>query len=164
MLVGLRFVLSPFGELEEVKKTVPEKPFRLVTLMLDVAEEPWVIVRLEGFAEMENEPWEPVTVTETTMEWVVVPLLPVTVTAYEPGGVEVEVETVRTEVAEPPGGRETKLGLTVAAMVVDETVSVRVTVPENPLRLVRTMVEDTDEPAATVRFAGFVEIAKSGLG
>jgi len=38
----------------ESMETVPENPFRLVMVSVDLPEEPWRIVRLEGLAEMEK--------------------------------------------------------------------------------------------------------------
>ena len=62
--------------------TVPSNPFRLVTTMLDVPEEPAGIVRLFGLAVIEKSDVEPdgtivkVTLTECDR----LPLVPVTLT------------------------------------------------------------------------------------
>jgi len=40
---------------------------------------------------------------------------------------------------------------------------VRIIVPENPLKLVRVMVELAEEPGITVRLLGFDAIEKSGV-
>jgi hypothetical protein len=50
-------------------------------LIVEVPEDPWVIVRDVGFADMLKSGVEGVvTVTETLVEWVREPLVPVTVT------------------------------------------------------------------------------------
>jgi hypothetical protein len=52
---GFRFVESPRGGLVvENIDTVPAKPFKLVTVNVDVPEEPLRIVRLDGLAEIEK--------------------------------------------------------------------------------------------------------------
>jgi hypothetical protein len=48
---GLRFVEGPGGENDAVRVTVPENPFRLVRVMVDVPEDPWAIVKEVGFAD-----------------------------------------------------------------------------------------------------------------
>ena len=52
MLVGLRVVVNPVGELDLVSDTVPVKPSRLERLMVDVAELPWPIVMDVGLVDM----------------------------------------------------------------------------------------------------------------
>lgn len=52
---GFRLIVSPRGGLAmENMETVPAKPFRLVTVSVDVPEEPRRIVRLDGLAEIEK--------------------------------------------------------------------------------------------------------------
>jgi len=49
--------------------------------MVDVPDDPWTIVSVAGFAAMTKSGDDGcVTVTETLAEWVIVPLVPVTVT------------------------------------------------------------------------------------
>jgi hypothetical protein len=50
MLAGLTVTVVPVNELVAVRVTVPAKPFRLVTLRVDVTVEPGVVVTLLGFA------------------------------------------------------------------------------------------------------------------
>jgi hypothetical protein len=52
---GFRLVESPRGGLVvENIETLPAKPFKLVTINVDVPEEPRRMVRLDGFAEIEK--------------------------------------------------------------------------------------------------------------
>jgi hypothetical protein len=51
-LAGLIESPGPDGDIDADRFTVPEKPLTLVTLRVDVAEEPAVIVMLVGFAEI----------------------------------------------------------------------------------------------------------------
>ena len=51
---GLRLIESPGGLAMENIATVPAKPFRLLTVRVDVPEEPRRIVKLDGLAEIEN--------------------------------------------------------------------------------------------------------------
>ena len=78
---GLKLIESPAGLAADNIATVPAKPFRLVTVRVDVPEEPRRIVKLDGVAEIENfGPVWLLTVTPTCTAWAVVPLAPVTVT------------------------------------------------------------------------------------
>lgn len=43
---------GPTGEIDEARDTVPENPFRLLRVMVDVPEEPWPTERAEGLAVM----------------------------------------------------------------------------------------------------------------
>jgi hypothetical protein len=76
MLVGLRVHVRPAGETDDVRATVPVNPWRGATVMVDVPVAPARAVTLVGLAVTEKS-W---TVNVTTAEWVVVPLVPVTVT------------------------------------------------------------------------------------
>ena len=49
---GLRLVEGPGGETDAERDTVPENPFRLLRLIVDVPEEPCAIVNEVGFADM----------------------------------------------------------------------------------------------------------------
>lgn len=78
---GFSLIDSPDGFAMLNKETVPAKPFRLVTVMVDVPEEPRRITRLDGLAERAKAGlvllW---TRTPTCTAWVLVGLAPVTVT------------------------------------------------------------------------------------
>ncbi len=47
-LVGLREAVTPTGEADAARFTVPEKPLRLVRVTVDCVDEPAVTVRLDG--------------------------------------------------------------------------------------------------------------------
>ena len=64
------------GETVNVRLTVPEKPFTLVNVMVDEAEDPGRRATLTGLAEIPKMP----TLTVTTTEWDRKPLVPVMVT------------------------------------------------------------------------------------
>ena len=81
MLFGFRLVVSPAGVDVDVRDTVPEKLLRLVTLMVEVPDEPREMMRLVGLADKEKlGGGEPVTDTNTNAECDSDPLVPVTVT------------------------------------------------------------------------------------
>ena len=74
---GLISPVGPEGEIDIDREIVPAKPLRLVTLIVEVAEEPWSIVMLPALAEVEK--LGAVTVTEMLATCDKVPLVPVTV-------------------------------------------------------------------------------------
>ena len=51
-LVGLRETDTPVGETEEESDTVPAKPFKLVSVIVDVAEDAELKVRLAGLLDI----------------------------------------------------------------------------------------------------------------
>ncbi len=61
-------------------------------------------------------------------------------------GVDDVVDIVSVEVAVPPARRVTLIMLKVTVKPAGEDESVRLSVPLNPLRLVRTTVEVAEEP------------------
>ncbi len=67
MLVGLKDTPGPEGEMLAVKATEPEKPCRLVTVIVDELEAPASTVMGEGLAVM-AKPADWVTVTLTVTE------------------------------------------------------------------------------------------------
>ena len=70
---------------------------------------------------------------------------------------------MRVEVAAPSGGSVAIIGLSDAVAPAGETLLLRLTVPEKPLKLVRVMVDVADDPPGrTVRLDGFGVIVKSG--
>jgi len=88
--------------------------------------------------------------------WDSEPLLPVTVTAYDPA------DPLHESVAEPDVPRGTLLGDIVQVRPVDgETVAESATVPANPFTLVAVKVEPPAVPEFTVTPAGLALKAKS---
>lgn len=76
MLVGLRVQLRLVELVVTVRATVPAKPFNGATVIVEVPATPTVVVTLVGLAAMVKS-W---TVNVTVALWLVVPLVPVTVT------------------------------------------------------------------------------------
>lgn len=82
-----------------------------------------------------------------------------------PGVVDVEVVIVRVDTVEPPGDKvrlEVLNESTGGLLVAGDRLSVRVTVPLKPLKLVTVMVELELAPPWSVSEAGFATIEKSG--
>lgn len=88
----------------------------------------------------------PVTVTVMLVLCEIEPLDPVRATTYVPRGVEDEADAVNVEVPVPPLDRVTLVMLKASVRPAGEEESDSITVPVNPLRLVRVVVEDTEEP------------------
>lgn len=78
MLLGARVQVSPDGDTDDVRATVPVKPPRGATVMVDVAAVPAVVVTLVGLAVTLKSMLT--TVTVTVAVWDSDPLAPVTVT------------------------------------------------------------------------------------
>ncbi len=76
MLAGVRVQVNPAGATALVRATVPVKPFRGATGMVEVAAVLTVVVAAVGLAVTEKS----VIVTVTVAVWVMLPLVPVTVT------------------------------------------------------------------------------------
>lgn len=147
--------------------TVPLNPLTLVSVTVEVAEEPCVIVRLVGAAEMVKSGgavWE--TLKKTITECVRLPLVPVTVMFPElPAGPPIMFRDANPL---PPGVRLTLEGVidhTVHAGVGQrgEGVVCKLTVPLNPLRLINVIDELPLPPDDTTTVVGFAEIEKSGF-
>lgn len=80
-VVGLTVAARPEDEVT-VRETVPENPLTAVTVIVDEADEPDAIVRLDGFAVIVKSGVVPaVTVIVTPVKWVNDPLVPVTIAA-----------------------------------------------------------------------------------
>ena len=163
----LRVAMIIFDETISVNVTVPLKPLRLVRVIVEVEEEPWMIVRFPGTAEMEKSggcDWE--ILKSTFTECVRLPLVPVTVMFPELPADPPTMLSVAKPL--PPGVRLTLVG------VIDHTVHPGVghrgegdvcsaTVPLNPLRLVRVIVEFPLPPDGNTTVVGSAEIEKSGF-
>jgi hypothetical protein len=76
MLAGVRVQVSPAGLTEDVRATVPVKPFTGATVIVEVAAVPAGAVTAVGEAATVKS----VTVTVTVAVWVIAPLVPVIVT------------------------------------------------------------------------------------
>jgi len=85
------------------------------------------------------------------------PLFAVRVITYDPDGVVETVDTVRVEVPVPPAERVTVAGLKDANGPLGETALEMLTVPVNPPRLVRLIVEVADVPGVNASPFGFAE-------
>ena len=117
-------------------------------------------------------PWRSyrrLTTTVKLIEWVTEPIVAVTVTVYVPGVVKSEVEIVNVEVAVPFAANVKLLGLTemvghTKTRPDDEIDALRLAVPERPLRLVRVIVDEPDEPHRIVRELGEAPMLKSPGG
>lgn len=97
-LFGLETALSPVEVADSVM--VPLNPFRPLRLIVEVPEEPARIDTEGGLAEIVKS----TTVTVTSNEWEIVPLVAVTLRVYVPYR---EAETVVTAGAVPPATRLT---------------------------------------------------------
>jgi len=80
---------------------------------------------------------------------------PTTVTVYVPAVLEL---TVRVEDAEPFAGNVTLDELKERVGPVGDAEAVRPTVPENPFRLVRVIVDEPEFFTAKLRLDGFADI------
>jgi len=133
MLVGVRVHVNPAGVTLEDSVTVPVKPVRLVTVIVDVAAALASAVTLVGLAAtLKLAPVDRVTVAV----WVRPELEPVTVIVYVPAA-----EGVHVNVDVPEVPRTTLVGARAQLMpVAGEVATVRLTVPVNPFRLVTVTV------------------------
>jgi hypothetical protein len=103
------------------------------------------------------------TLIPTVAWWEVDPLEPVTVTVYDPRGVNGVVVTVRMDWPEPPCDSEMLVGFREVVMVglLPVTALDRRTVPEKPV-LPRVTVDEPVLPAEIVKDVGEVLTEKSG--
>ena len=95
---------------------------------------------------------------ETNSVWVSGPLIPVTVTVYEPGTIEESTPTVR--VAEPEPSKAD--GAMDAIMPVTEVEAERLIELLNPCRETAVMIDVPVDPEFMVRTSGSGERVKSG--
>jgi len=102
------------------------------------------------------------TVTVILTVWLNVPLVPVTVSVYVPVGVEAPTEIVRVDVAEPPEGGVTEVGLKVLVVPVGRPEIERLTAELKPLKDVIVIVEVPEAPCVIVKDDGEADIVKSG--
>ncbi len=119
--------------------TIPVKPLTGTTVMVEVPEAPASRGPTVVGLALTVRSGRRLTMTTTTVEWVRLPPVPVTVTLKVPS---TEPSTVSMEVPLPPR-RE---GLSNTLMAPEEGVAPSVTRPENPFRLVIVMVELLEDP------------------
>ena len=137
------------GITEAAKFTVPAKPLRLVTVIVEKSEAPTGICRLV----------RPASILKSTtrrlkrVEWGTPTAVPVIETEYVVAGVNELVEQVRIELAVTTAVESvTTPRFGVHTGPVGETTVLRVTAPENPFVPVTVIVVDeSDEPAGIVR-------------
>jgi hypothetical protein len=146
-LVTLVGVIAPqvrFAGTVSVRLTVPVKPLTAVTVIVDVAEVPAWTAAGEVAAIVKL-----VTVKVVVVLWDSVPLVPVTVRVYVAAIVELQDTVAVPEFV-------TLVGVIAPQVRLAGTVSVRLTVPVNPLRAATVMVEVAEVP--TVTAAGDVTV------
>lgn len=159
MLGGLNHKVGPSGETIPVRFTVPVKLLKLVTIIVDVPDEPEVRVNVAGSEEMPKS--GPAT-TVTVVLCVKDPPVPVTFTMYDLGIVKEDTVTFSVEVAIPPDAKLTGFGVKVAVMPVGRVLIVRSTWPKNVSRLVSAMIEFRDESSGIMSKVGSALMLKSG--
>ena len=153
--------MGPVGETTVLRVTVPENPFVPVTvIVVDESDEPAGMVRDDWLADMVKS----TTLTVKLVELDVEPDVPLTVTEYEPRAREVRVNIVSIVAPEEPENRVTVGGLNELPGPLGKKLAVRVTVPENPLTLVRVMIDEFVAPATTLREVWLEETVKLGAG
>jgi len=150
-LVGVRVHVRPVvGDTVAVRPTTPLKPCRAVTVIVDIPGTPARIVTVVGLAAIVKSCTVNVRVAECESE----PLVPSTVTVYDPA--DPEQDTV--EVPEPVmlGGVRVHV-----RPVVGDADAVRLTVPVNPFTGVTVIVEVPLAPARTMTLVGLAATVKS---
>jgi hypothetical protein len=125
--VGEKLVVNPLGEEDAESDTVPVKPLRALTVIVEVPEYPLLIISDVGEAEIEKS--GVVTCTFTVMLCTTDPLVPVTVTGNVPAVCEAGTVIVSVEVPEPP---VTEVGFSVVVHPDGKPLVARPTVPVNP--------------------------------
>ena len=71
--------------------------------------------------------------------------------------------TVRAEDPDPPEAKLTLIGLKLAERPWGEAAAEKVTVPENPFKLARSILDESELPAWTRRALGVATMEKSGV-
>lgn len=95
MLDRLRLAVGPVGETCTVREIVPANPLMLVTLIVDMPEDPASMVKLPGLAEIVKSE-DVLTVNWTSTLWVRPLFVPVTLIV--PEGLTEPASTVRVDV------------------------------------------------------------------
>jgi hypothetical protein len=157
---GVKLVVD--GDTVAVRLTLSVRP-KLFSVTVDVPDLP--ATTLGGLGEVTLIAKSPVMVIAKPVEWVKEPLVPVTVTEYEPAGVNAVVDMVKAEVPVLPGVRERPVVLNDAerpeapGVMADESV----TVPVKPT-LATVTADVVGLPATNVPGVGVLELnVKSGV-
>ena len=114
MLVGVSETVGPFrmlGEIVAERVMVPANPFRLVTLIAELADCPLMMLSDVGLALIEKVGSAEI-VNDATVERDKLPLVPVTLTLNVPVGPPTSEVKVKVEDAVPPEDNATLVGLT----------------------------------------------------
>ena len=158
---GLNEALLREGRPLALSETLPLKLLTGVMVTVYVASLPWTTVLVAGVALIVKSAagagcdW---TTSVTWALWLRVPSEPVTVSVYEPAGVDALVATVSVE--DPVG--EVAAGLNVPVAPLGSPATDQVTEPVYPLVAVALAVYVVDPPAVTAWLAGDAETVKSG--
>ena len=145
--------LLPAPEIVAERPTVPENPLTEVIVIVEVPEDPWVMVSVFVEAVIVKS----TTFTVTATVWTVGPLVPVIVTVYVPTVDELKVQV---EAPLPPDPSVMLVGVHEVATPAGEDVDT-VTVPAKPLTLTRLMLEVLVEPLLKVTAFGLAVRLKS---
>lgn len=159
-VVGLKLADVPRLSPLTLNDTDPLKPFDPATLIVVEPLLPRLTVSDAGDAPSVKLAAGATTVTDTVVEWLNVPLVPVTVTVYVPPGVELVVATVIVDGV--PGLADA--GLNEHDAPVGQFVAPSDTDPVNPLTAVTLMLDVPLWPWFTENDVGFALIVKSGAG
>ncbi len=159
---GFSVAEGPLGVMVAARLTLPEKPLRLVRVIVEFPANPCTMLKVVGLEDMLKS--GPTTVTATVAEWESDPLVPVTVTVYVPAALAVVGEKVRTKEPVPPAARVTVVVAGLKGRPAGEETLFRVTVPAKPFRLARLIVDVVEDPWTTETEAGVAPILKSGVG
>jgi hypothetical protein len=141
----LKLVVTPAGAPEIVSATAELKPFREVTVIVDVPKLPCWIVKEVGDADIEKSGAGVICSVICTV-CVNVPFNPVTVRVDVPDVAEGDTETARVEVAELPEGGVTEAGLRVAVTPLGAPETESSTTELKPFREATDIVEVPEAP------------------
>jgi hypothetical protein len=134
----------------------------IVVVIVDFPDEPLATVIEVGDAEtVKPLVTTEVTVSETVVDWVSPPPVPVTVMLYVPAATVEATANVTVEVPEPGAATEAGLKLTVTPVGAPE--EVRATAELKPPETAVVMVEVPLLPATTETAPGEAEIVKAGV-
>jgi len=153
--VGFRVAVNPDGAVA-ARETVPANPLRAVTFIVEVPEDPLLMLKDAGDAEIEKSGM--VTCTDTLIVCINDPLAPVTVTEYDP--LLALLGTVIVSVDVPDVVRDVGLGVAVHPL---GAVAESETMPVNPLTADTVIVEIPEAPFLMFRDVGAADSEKSGV-